>query len=195
MGRHESNLVTFTRLCEGLNRNKFNNLPDPSQKYTFAWLPVSQLVLDMRFQRDLSSKGVANIDRIANKFSWMYFTPVVVYPLSEDCLADSGIDNSQYQMFSVVDGRHRTTAAIMRREDKVPCIILNVTSHVEAAKAFCHINSSNVRLNACQLYKAKVASGEPEYLKAEEVMVEAGCRLLPYRLLSTRMRPGDCASP
>ncbi|MEP9354897.1 ParB N-terminal domain-containing protein [Xanthobacter sp. KR7-65] len=69
---------------------------------------VQKLVVDPEYQREMSRRGVSNVRRISENFDWSKFAPVIVAPV------EGG-------RFAVVDGQHRTTAAMLRGIESVPC--------------------------------------------------------------------------
>src|SRR5580693_7468122 len=77
------------------------------------WIEVNRLVVDKTYQRDISRAGSANINRIAEFFEWAKFSPVIVAPV------EGG-------RFTVIDGQHRATAAMLRGIEKVPCEIVHI---------------------------------------------------------------------
>jgi hypothetical protein len=72
------------------------------------WIEVKRLVTDKTYQREISRAGSINVERIAEYFEWAKFSPVIVAPV------EGG-------MFSIIDGQHRATAAMLRGIEKVPC--------------------------------------------------------------------------
>src|ERR1700722_8255050 len=72
------------------------------------WVEVGELVIDSSYQRAIGRRGTINIKGIAENFDWSKFAPVIVAPV------EGG-------KFAVVDGQHRTTAAMLRGVESVPC--------------------------------------------------------------------------
>jgi hypothetical protein len=71
------------------------------------WLPVEQFVVDDTYQREVGKRGRSNVQHIAEHFDWSKFALVIVAPV------EGGL-------YAIVDGQHRTTAAILRGIDKFP---------------------------------------------------------------------------
>jgi ParB-like nuclease domain len=69
------------------------------------WIEIKDLVIDPSYQRHIGKRGAANIRQIAENFDWSKFAPVIIAP----------IEGAQY---AVVDGQHRTTAALLRCLEK-----------------------------------------------------------------------------
>jgi ParB-like nuclease domain len=67
-----------------------------------------ELVVDVTYQREIGRRGAVNVNQIAENFDWSKFAPVIVAP----------VEGGQ---FAIVDGQHRTAAAMLRGQEKVPC--------------------------------------------------------------------------
>ena len=80
------------------------------QKAELLWVPIAKLLIDTRYQRDMTQSGVAHVERIAEKFDWKKFTPLIVTPEGEN--------------FAVIDGQHRATAAKARGFTTCPAICM-----------------------------------------------------------------------
>lgn len=127
------------------------------------WLPISALVVDPEYQREISNVGRKNIRHIAENFSWSMFSPVMV----------SAIGAGRY---AIVDGQHRSTAAALCGIEKVPCYVVEALRG-EQAKAFRAINANTTRPHAIQLFHASIAAGEADAIKVKEVCEKAGVRI------------------
>lgn len=127
------------------------------------WIPITSLVIDPEYQREISYVGRKNIRHIAAHFNWSMFTPVIVAP----------VGGSQ---FAIVDGQHRTTAAALCRIEKVPCAIIEAVRGEQAA-AFRAINGNTTRLHAIQLFHAAVSAGDSQARKVVEVCAAAGVKV------------------
>jgi hypothetical protein len=64
---------------------------------------------------------------------WAKFSPVIVAPV------EGG-------MFSIIDGQHRATAAMLRGIEKVPCEIVHI-DRARQAEAFAAINGNITRVS------------------------------------------------
>ena len=65
------------------------------------WIEINKLVVDVTYQREIGRRGATNVNQIAENFDWSKFAPVIVAP----------VEGGQ---FAIVDGQHRTTAAMLR---------------------------------------------------------------------------------
>jgi hypothetical protein len=122
------------------------------------------------YQREISRAGSINVERIAEYFEWAKFSPVIVAPV------EGG-------MFSIIDGQHRATAAMLRGIEKVPCEIVHI-DRARQAEAFAAINGNITRVSAQVVYYARLTGKDPEaeemarVLSAAEVTVCRGAKTL-----------------
>jgi hypothetical protein len=134
------------------------------------WIEVKRLVTDKTYQREISRAGSINVERIAEYFEWAKFSPVIVAPV------EGG-------MFSIIDGQHRATAAMLRGIEKVPCEIVHI-DRARQAEAFAAINGNTTRVSAQVVYYARLTGKDPaaeemaRVLSAAEVTVCKGARTL-----------------
>jgi hypothetical protein len=124
------------------------------------WIEVTRLVVDKSYQRDISRAGSINIGRIAEFFEWAKFSPVIVAPV------EGGL-------FSVIDGQHRATAAMLRGIEKVPCEIVHI-DRARQAEAFAAINGNTTRVSAQVVYFARLTGKDPKAEKMARVLSAAG---------------------
>jgi hypothetical protein len=161
-------------------RKFIKNLSPPSsfgRTPRLEWLAIAQLVVDPEYQRNIGKKGRKNICRIAETFDWSKFTPVVVAPAG----------SSKY---TIVDGQHRTTAALILGLDKVPCAIIEA-SRAEQAAAFAAINANVTQMDAMQVHAAKLAAGDKEAMRLTNVCKAAGVTILRYPLQTSKQKVGE----
>src|SRR3982074_1805258 len=84
------------------------------------WIETDKLVVDVTYQREIGRRGATNVNQIAENFDWSKFAPVIVAP----------VEGGQ---FAIVDGQHRTTAAIRRGQKEVPCQVVQADRAKQAA--------------------------------------------------------------
>lgn len=125
-------------------------------------LPISKLYVDTVYQRAVSSGSVRNIKRICEKFDWAKFLPVIV--------------TQEGDTYSVVDGQHRTMAALTIGIDQVPCYVLSCSAS-EAAAAFAAINGNVTPVQPIDLWFAELAAQEPKALSLQRVLDAAGVKI------------------
>ncbi|MDP2410381.1 MAG: ParB N-terminal domain-containing protein [Pseudolabrys sp.] len=141
------------------------------------WLPIKSLVVDPEYQREITSQGRKNVIRIAERFNWSMFAPVIV----------SSIGSNK---FAIVDGQHRTTAAALCGIERVPCCIIEAKRGEQAA-AFKAINANITRMHTTSLYRAAVAAGEENALALERICRAAGVMIARYPIAATALKPGE----
>lgn len=154
-------------------KTEFTPGPAPS----LQWIEIEKLVVDSRYQRDISKRGAINVGQIAEHFEWSKFAPVIV----------AAIEGGQ---FAIVDGQHRTTAAKLRGLKTVPCqqIQADLTKQAEAYAA---VNGNVTKTSPQQLYHAKLAAKDADALALQDVLASAEVRIVRTNLTSTHMQVGD----
>jgi hypothetical protein len=139
------------------------------------WVEINSLVVDTTYQRPITGKGRKNVDRIAREFSWSCFAPVVVSPV------EGG-------KFAIIDGQHRTTAALLVGFETVPCQIV-IAAPQEQAAAFKAINSVTTPISIMAIHTAALAAKEPWAVEVAEVCVSAEVELLRYAVPPEKLGP------
>jgi hypothetical protein len=130
------------------------------------WLPIDQLVIDESYQRDITAQGRKNVRAIAENFSWTFFAPVIVSPIEDG-------------RYAVIDGQHRTTAAMLVGVKEVPCALV-IADKITQAKAFRAINAQVTKMHPCQIFHARTAAGEEEACRAHAMAQAAGVKIMKY---------------
>lgn len=132
------------------------------------WLDINKLIVNTSYQRTTSSvRSQNNIAKIINNFAWSKFAPIIV--------SDNG-DNT----YNVIDGQHRLEACKKLQDIScVPCYIVSERSIEEQATDFAETNSNRVSVNAFDLFKAKIACGDEEYIKVKEFCDKYGLTISP----------------
>ncbi|WP_199085435.1 DUF6551 family protein [Bosea sp. ASV33] len=131
------------------------------------WIELDFLRIDDRYQRPIGKRGKMQIRRIAERFRWSRFAPVIVAPI------EGGL-------YAVIDGQHRCHAARLRSIKSVPCMI-SMVDEVEQAEAFAEINTRQLAVTPAVLHKSRVASRDPKALELEQVLTAAGARIVTPR--------------
>lgn len=141
------------------------------------WLEITSLVVDPAYQRDITSQGRRNVCSIAAAFTWSYFSPVIVAPVTGG-------------RYAIVDGQHRTTAAALVGHESVPCQIIQAGRN-DQAKAFTAVNGAVTRVHTLAMHKAAVASGDAGALEIERVVKAGGAQILAYPVPELKQQPGQ----
>lgn len=136
---------------------------DPGPAPALDWLGLDVLVVDGRYQRALSEKSEAAINRLVREFTWSRF----------GCLIVAGPD--KVGDFHVIDGQHRLEAAKRHpMVDRVPCSVLPPGSMADEAKAFVGVNRDRVGITSLAMYHAAIAAGDDQALSIARVVDAAG---------------------
>jgi hypothetical protein len=138
---------------------------------------ISDLIVDHTYQRPIVGKGSRNVVRIARSFNWSCFTPVVISPV------EGG-------KFAIIDGQHRTTAAVLVGINSVPCQIV-IAARKEQAAAFKAINGVTTAISRMALQHAALISNETTAIQIADVCNHAGVELLRFPVPMDKQRPGQ----
>lgn len=141
----------------------------------FSWLALDSLVIDERYQRRVTDKGIALIYRIVREFSWTKLTPLVV--TGPDASGD----------YPVIDGQHRLEAARRHAAIKeLPCWIVAAPQIAEQAQSFVAVNKNRIAVTSINVFWAALASGDPEAKWMKSIVDKAGIAI---------GRVGNCTQP
>lgn len=130
---------------------------------TLRVLPVSALRVDDTFQRAVSTGSARNIRRICADFNWSKFLPVIVV--------------EQGEVYSIIDGQHRTIAAATLGINAVPCYVLACGPR-EAAAAFAAINGNVTPVGPVDVWFAELKAGGEEAVSLQGALDAAGVRVV-----------------
>ncbi|MEH2509437.1 hypothetical protein V1291_000791 [Nitrobacteraceae bacterium AZCC 1564] len=141
------------------------------------WIEVGRLVIDDSYQREIGRRGAVNVNQIAEFFDWSKFAPVIVAPV------EGG-------KFAIVDGQHRTTAAMLRGQEAVPCQVVQADRAKQAA-AYAAVNGNVTKTTAQQLYHARLAAKDSSALALADVCAAAGVEILRKNLVRSDIKAGQ----
>lgn len=141
------------------------------------FLPLAKLRIDDTYQRTIERKGLTTIVRICNEFDWNHFAPLIV----------ARIPGSE-ELYALIDGQHRATAALLRGFDLVPCAIVDATA-IEQPAIFAAVNGNVTPVTIFQLFKAARAAKAEWALAIDRVCTEAGIVPLLYPKSKKEIRP------
>jgi hypothetical protein len=140
-----------------------------------VFVEISDLIVDLTYQRKIEKRGWKNIQKIAENFDWSKFTPLMV------SLRPDG-------KFAIIDGQHRAHAAALCGKTRVPAMVSKLTVAQEAA-AFSWINGVVTALTTGQIFKAALAAEEEWAIKCRDVVRSSGCELMTYNASTAMKRP------
>lgn len=144
------------------------------------WLPLSDLVIDDDFQRPLGRANWTAIEKIAAAFAWAHFTPVIVAPVGDG-------------KFSIIDGQHRCHAAALVGVKTVPAMVVHLTEAQQAA-AFGAINGQITAVSPLNIFRAALVAREAWAIACDQVVADAGCRLMRSHVSALTRKPGQIIS-
>lgn len=127
------------------------------------WLPIDQLTIDRRYQREMGKANWAHANRIMREWSWLHYQPIVV--------ASSAGGGG----FVVIDGQHRLEAAKKHPLiDRLPCYIVDAWDVAQQAQAFVALNARRIGVTRLQRFWAAHAAGEPVARRIHRICKDAG---------------------
>lgn len=159
----------------GIAAPKSDFKPGPAPM--LEWIKTDRFVVDATYQREIGKRGKLNIQHIAENFDWSKFAPVIVAP----------VEGGRY---AIVDGQHRTTAAMLRGVEKVPCQIVQADRAQQAA-AYAAVNGNVTKTTPHQLFHAKLAAADEAAIALEEVCRAGGVTILRRNLVQAKMGVGE----
>lgn len=141
-------------------RYKWSVLDDQGK---FKMISKHDLVIPTdHYQRPASE---AKVLRIASKFSWAAFQVISV----------SEAENGKYH---VIEGGHRTRAAMKRNDvDLLPCMVFQMDSIQDEAKAFLEVNVNRSPMSAVDRHHAYITSGDVIAVKVENLARQCGRKI------------------
>jgi ParB-like nuclease domain len=163
-----------------LNSKRFNSpasLFSPGPAPFLEWIAVDRLVVDTEYQREIGRRGAINVAQIAENFDWSKFAPVIVAPV------EGG-------RFAIVDGQHRTTAAMLRNIEQVPCQVVQADRAKQAA-AYAAVNGNITKTTPQQLYHARLAASDSQALEIAHVCSASGVEVLRRSIPLAEMKVGQ----
>lgn len=140
------------------------------------WIAISDLRIDDRYQRPIGQRGKIQVRRIAERFKWSRFAPIIVAPI------EGGL-------FAIIDGQHRSHAAKLRGVKSVPCMVVNADT-AEQAEAFVDVNTQQLAVVGAVLHKSRVVSGDVKAVEIQRICDAAGARIVTPRK-QAELKRGD----
>lgn len=142
-----------------------------------------KLRVDPSYQRSVGEKGLRQIRRIVEEFSWTKFKPPIC-AYAEDDAGET--------VLKVLDGQHTAIAAASNPNvQEIPVIIVEAGDTPSQAEAFVGQNTSRLGVTPLQLHQAAVVAGDESALDIENVCARAGVRVLRTHPGTSRYRPRD----
>lgn len=131
-----------------------------------VWLDLALLVIDRRYQRELTEAGFAHINQIVRTWNWNCYQPVVVTENADGT-------------YAVIDGQHRIEAAKKHPLiDSLPCYIIDAPDVADQARIFVAVNTNRKGLTSQQKFWASHAAGDPAAVALVDICEAAGVTIL-----------------
>ena len=158
-GQDRSMAPVFDKAEVTLRRkHKWHDLPEPG---TFMWIEITELALDLSYQRPVVSR--TKVNRIARNFDWQAFGALSVVMRKDG--------------FFVTDGGHRFRAAEMRDDvEKVPCMVFNAEGVEDEAQAFLTQNTMTTAVTPYHKFRAMLVAKDEIALKVKDALDKHGYR-------------------
>lgn len=153
---------------------------DGGSEPCLKFLQISSIRIDDSYQRPLGRANWVAINKIAGAFNWAHFGPVVAAPLGDG-------------LFALIDGQHRTHAALLAGFDRVPALIVDLDVRQQAA-AFSQINGQVTAISLFHIYKAALTAEEKWALQCRDAVEAGGARLMTYHPSHAQRLAGEIYS-
>lgn len=130
-------------------------------------VPPTSLLVDERYQRNLSEQSRKLIRKIVAGWDWAAFKPPVVVETEEG--------------LHVIDGQHTAIAAAIHPGiAEIPAQLVQAEDVAQRAGAFVKHNRDRLAVSQSQLHFALAAAGDEEALTINQVCARAGARVLKF---------------
>lgn len=127
------------------------------------------LFVDPTYQRDIGERGLRQIRRIIEAWSWTKFKP----PICAYSLHDGKT------VLKVVDGQHTAIAAASHPDvGMIPVMIIEASDTATQAEAFVGQNTQRVGITPLQLHYAALVAQDEDALTVAQVCQRAGVTIL-----------------
>lgn len=150
--------------------------PDLGPRPSLEWVSPTDLFVDGTYQRDLSKRSMSLISKMLKEFAWNRMKPPIVVRTA------AGLH--------VVDGQHTAIVAATLGVPEIPVFIVRAEALDERARAFVGHNTDRITVASLDIYRALVASGDPDAQDVEAVLKRSGVRLRQINQ-STATAEGD----
>ena len=153
------------RPVAALDLSDLHTRPPPTSEPQLEWMAPADLLIDARYQRDLSEKSLKLIRRVVEGWDWRRFKPPVV------AWTERG--------FEIIDGQHAAIAAATHPTvDRIPVLVVEAAELQDRASAFIGHNRDRLTVAPVQLHHAAVAAGDEQALNIDQVCQRAGVTLM-----------------
>jgi len=136
-------------------------MSDSTPEFILEPIPLGDLRLDARYQRDLREAVVL---AIADNYRPEQFQPLTVGMRPDNTL-------------HIVDGQHRFAAARRMGWETVPCMVFLSEGYEHEAAVFERLQTARAPLTVGQRWKARIARKEPKATAINDIVQSLGLRL------------------
>jgi len=144
----------------GLARAEVGKRPE------LRWISLDRLVVNERYQREISKRSINLIRRIVRDWSWDRVRPAVVVPMPDE-------------KFEVLDGQHLAVGAATHGGiAEIPCLVVTPGSNEGLAAAFVGLNRDRVCMTPQQVFRAELEAGDPVCLAVRDGVLSGGGEIL-----------------
>lgn len=150
------------------------------ERPTMKWVAPTDLLVDATYQRDLSERSIRLIRRMIENFKWNRLKPPIVVQAGPASL-------------HIVDGQHSAIVAATLGIPQILVYIVKAETVDERARAFVGHNSDRVAVSPFDIYRALLASGDPDATDVDNVCRRAGVRVR-YISPSSAIAEGDTSA-
>lgn len=137
--------------------------PLKGRKPELKWVAPTSLLVDATYQRDLSQRSLRLIRKMVEQFAWNRMKPPVVVRVN------GGLH--------IVDGQHTAIVAATLRIAEIPVFVVEAETVDERARAFVGHNTDRVIVSPFDIYRALLASGDPDAVEVDAVCRKAKVRI------------------
>jgi hypothetical protein len=137
--------------------------PVKGRKPELKWINPTSLLIDATYQRDLSERSLRLIRKMVDNFAWNRMKPPIVVRV------DGGLH--------IVDGQHTAIVAATLKIPEIPVFVVEAETVDERARAFVGHNTDRVIVSPFDIYRALLASGDPDAVEVDTVCRRAKVRI------------------
>lgn len=127
------------------------------------WVSPTSLMVDATYQRNLSKRSVNLIHKMIDGFAWNRMKPPIVVRVGGD--------------LHIVDGQHTAIVAATLKIPEIPIFVVEAATVDERARAFVGHNTDRVTVSPFDIFRALVASGDPDAMDVDNVCKRAKVRI------------------
>lgn len=153
--------------------------PLSGTKPELKWVAPTSLLVDATYQRDLSNRSIKLIRKMVEQFAWNRMKPPIVVKVN------GGLH--------IVDGQHTAIVAATLKIPEIPIFVVEADTVDERARAFVGHNTDRVIVSPFDIYRALLASGDPDAVEVDAVCRKAKVRIR-YISPSSAIAEGDTAA-